>query len=183
MQQQFNKWTLDSIREEGASLQWLENIRFEFSATTAQAIQNILESKTIVLITDRDRMWFAEYIMNSLNKLSQERPLIPIVIIDDIYHNYDLILGGEMVDMLEDMLSISYKEDYFFWYIGRGDDRRADIAKRSSESYMWLMDENYQNSIPLHSYDKNIDIQLIQLYQQFNKSLNAVLFGDVVLDD
>ena len=183
MHQQFNKWTLDSIREEGASLQWLENIRFEFSTITAQAIQNILESKTIVLIVDRDREWFAKYILNALNRLSQERPLIPIVNIDDVYSNYDLILGGEMIDMLDDMLSISYKGDYFFWYIGRGDDRRADIAKRSSESYMWLMDENYQNSIPLHSYDKNIDIQLIQLYQQFNKSLNAILFGDVILDD
>lgn len=183
MHQQFTKWTLDSIREEGASLQWLENIRFEFSATTAQAIQNILESKTIILITDRDREWLSRYIVAALNRASQERPLIPIVNIEHIYSDYDLILGGEMIDMIEDMLSISYKDAYFFWYIGRGDDRRADIAKRSSESYMWIMDENFQNSIPLHSYDKNIDIQLIQLYQQFNKSLNAVLFGDVELDD
>jgi len=179
----FNKWTLDSIREEGAVLSWLESIRFEWSSITAQAIGNILEGKTIVLITDRDRFWLSEYIIAAINKLTYDRPMIPIVVMDKIYPNYDLVVGGEMIDMVDDMLEISYKGDYFFWYIGRGEDKRADIAKRGSESYMWLMDENYQNSIYLHSYDKKVDIQLLQLFSQFNKSLNAVLFGDVSLDD
>ena len=44
-----------------------------------------------------------------------------------------------MMDALEDMISLSYKNEYFFWYIGRGDDRRSDIAKRKETSYFWIL--------------------------------------------
>ena len=87
-----------------------------------------------------------------------------------------------MIDMLDGMLEISFKGDYFFWYIGRGDDKRADIAKRSDDSLLWLMDEDFQNAMPLRSYDEQIDIKLVQLYRLFDRTLSAALFGEVDVD-
>jgi hypothetical protein len=179
----FGSWTLEAIRSEGASLSWLEELRFEWLPGTQNAITQILESKTIVLIVDKEYMWLEKYISMSINKTSLGRPLIPIVSIDALYPQYSDIIGGEMIDMFEDMLSLSYKEDYFFWYIGRGECKRSDIAKRSDKSYLWIMDENFQNAMTLHSYDKHIDIKLLQLYSLFDKSLSAVLFGETEFEN
>ena len=138
-----------------------------------------MEGKTIVLITDRERKWFESYITGSVNKLSTDRPIIPIVSIDSIYTHYDDISGAKMIDMLDDMLSITYKEDYFFWYIGKGEDKRVDIAKRKDNSLLWIFDEDFQNAFTMKSYDSQLDIKLLQLFTLFNLSLNAVLFGEV----
>jgi hypothetical protein len=175
----FAQWSLDAIREEGGSLSWLEEHRFEWSKTTAYALEQILNGKTIVLITDEKRKWFENYILSSINGLMLERPLIPIISIDNIYTHYNNVSGGEMIDIIDDMISLSYKDDYFFWYIGKGDDKRSDIAKRKDESYFWIFDEDFNNAFTLKSYDPVLDIKLLQLYRLFDASLNATMFGEV----
>ena len=177
--QEFAQWSLDTLREEGAALAWLEESRFEWATTTSLALEQILAGKTIILITDDSRKWLESYILSKINSIKLERPLLPIVSIDSMYLHYDKISGGEMIDVIEDMITLSHKEDYFFWYIGAGDDKRADIAKRKDNSYFWIFDEEYLNSFMLKSYDSNIDIKLLQLYKQFDLSLNAALFGEV----
>jgi len=177
--QDFAQWSLDTIREEGGSLSWLEEQRFDWTTTTSHALQQILNGKTIILITDEKRKWFEQYIVSSLNSVSLERPLLPIVSIDSIYTHYNNINGGEMIDILDDMISISYKDNYFFWYIGRGDDKRSDIAKRRDNSYFWIFDEDFHNAFTLKSYDKKLDIKLLQLFGLFDASLNATMFGEV----
>ncbi len=177
--QDFAQWSLDTIREEGGSLSWLEEQRFDWTTTTSHALEQILNGKTIILITDEKRKWFEQYIVSSLNSASLERPLLPIVSIDSIYTHYNNINGGEMIDILDDMISISYKDDYFFWYIGRGDDKRSDIAKRRDNSYFWIFDEDFHNAFTLKSYDKKLDIKLLQLFGLFDASLNATMFGEV----
>ena len=175
----FAQWSLDAIREEGGSLSWLEEQRFEWSKTTAFALEQILQGKTIILITDEKRKWLEHYILSSLNTPSQERPLIPIVSMDSLCLYYKDISGGEMIDIIDDMISLSYKDDYFFWYIGKGNDRRSDIAKRRDNSYFWMFDEDFNDAFILKSYDKHLDIKLLQLYRLFNLSLNATMFGEV----
>lgn len=175
----FAQWSLDAIREEGGSLSWLEEYRFEWSKTTAFALEQILSGKTIILITDEKRKWFEHYILSSLNGLLLERPMIPIISIDNIYTHYNSVSGGEMIDIIDDMISLSYKDDYFFWYIGKGDDKRSDIAKRKDESYFWIFDEDFNNAFTLKSYDTDLDIKLLQLYKLFDASLNAAMFGEV----
>jgi hypothetical protein len=177
--QSFEKWTLDAIRSDSASLSWLEEHRFEWTKVAELAISQIMEGKTIVLITDRERKWFESYVRASLNKLSTDRPIIPIVSIDSAYSYYDDISGAKMIDMLDDMLSISYKDDYFFWYIGKGEDKRVDIAKRKDNSFLWILDEEFHNAFTMKSYDPQLDIKLLQLFTLFNISLSAVLFGEV----
>ncbi|ADN09745.1 HobA family DNA replication regulator [Sulfurimonas autotrophica] len=175
----FAQWSLDAIREEGGSLSWLEEYRFEWSKTTAFALEQILNGKTIILITDEKRKWFENYILSSINGLLLERPLIPIISIDNIYTHYNSVSGGEIIDIIDDMISLSYKDDYFFWYIGKGDDKRSDIAKRKDESYFWIFDEDFNNAFTLKSYDTDLDIKLLQLYKLFDASLNAAMFGEV----
>lgn len=175
----FAHWSLDAIREEGGSLSWLEELRFEWSKTTAYALEQILSGKTIILIVDAKRKWLEHYILSSINSASAERPLIPIMSIDTVYTHYDSVSGGEMIDMVEDMIDITFKEEYFFWYIGKGDDKRSDIAKRNDKSYFWIFDEDFSNAFMLKSYDSSLDIKLLQLYKLFNSSLNATMFGEV----
>lgn len=175
----FDQWTLESIRHEGAAMSWFEEQRFEWTPAVANALEQVMEGKTILLVTDHDRKWFAQYITASLNKRIQDRPMIPIVCIDALYPHYDHIAGGEAIDTLTDLFDITFKGEYLFWYVGRGDDRRADIAKRNGGSLLWIMDENFQNAIRLRSFDEKIDIKLLQLYRLFDKTLNAVLFGEI----
>lgn len=177
--QQLLKWTLEAIRSDEAMMSWLEEQRFEWTAAAAQAIRQIVDGRTIILVTDHERKWFAKYITSSLNKPALDRPIMPIICLDQIYPYYDMITGGEKIDMLTDMLSMSYGQEYFFWYVGRGEDRRADIAKREDSSFLWIMDEDFQNAFPLRSYDKLLDIKLLHLYRVFDKTLNAVMFGEV----
>lgn len=175
----FAQWSLDAIRDEGGALSWLEEQRFEWSKTTAFALQQILEGKTVVLITDKERKWLEHYIVDSINSISFDRPLIPFITIDKIYPHYDHMQGGSMIDMIEDLIELSFKNDFFFWYIGKGDDKRSDIAKRKDNSYFWIFDEDFNNAFHLRSYDQNLDIKLLQLYKLFDASLNAAMFGEV----
>ena len=177
--QDFAQWSLDAIREEGGSFSWLEEQRFDWTTTTSQAIEQILNGKTIILITDKKRKWLEKYILSNLNSEKLERPLLPMISIDCMYQHYDSVTGGEMIDVVEDMISLGHKEDYFFWYIGKGDDKRADIAKRKDTSYFWIFDEDHINAFNLKSYDKSLDIKLLQLYRLFDASLNAAMFGEV----
>jgi hypothetical protein len=175
----FAQWSLDAIREEGGCFSWLEEQRFDWTTTTSQALEQILNGRTIILITDEKRKWLESYILSFLNSSQIDRPLLPILSIDSIYKHYDNINGGEMIDVVEDMITLSHRDEYFFWYIGRGDDKRADIAKRKDTSYFWIFDEDYINAFTLRSYDKSLDIKLLQLYRLFNASLNAAMFGEV----
>ncbi len=177
--QDFEKWTLDAIRQEDASYNWLEECRFEWTKTLKIALSSILEGRTVVLITDHDRKWFESYILRNINKATNSRPLICVVSIDQFYSHFDEITMQQSLDMLEDMLSASLKDNYFFWYIGKGDDRRTDIAKRKDDSLLWLFDEEPLNAFTMSSYDKQLDIKLLQLFHLFNTSLNHALFGEI----
>lgn len=175
----FAQWSLDTIRKEGASFSWLEEQRFDWSNSLSLALEQIIGGKTIVLVCDEKRKWLETYMMSHINSATMDRPLLPMISIDNLYHHFGDVNGGEMIDIVEDMLSLSYKENYFFWYIGKGEDKRADIAKRKDNSYFWIFDEEFHNGFTLKSYDKNLDIKLLQLCKLFDASLNAAMFGEV----
>ena len=176
---EFAQWSLDTIRQEGGSLSWLEEQRFDWTTATSHALEQILAGKTLILITDEKRKWLENYILTSINGVLLERPPVPIVSIDSVYAHFNAISGGDMLDMLDDMINQSYKNDYFFWYIGKGDDNRCDIAKRQNNSYFWIFDEDFNNAFALKSYDSHLDIKLLQLFKPLNASLNATMFGEV----
>jgi hypothetical protein len=179
MSSNFAQWSLDAIREEGGNLSWLEEYRFEWSKTTAYALEQILNGKTIILITDDKRKWFEKYILDTINSDVLDRPIIPIVSIDALYTHFHQVSGGEMLDIMDGMISQSFQDNYFFWYIGKGDDNRSDIAKRQDDSYFWIFDEDFNNAFTLKSYDSYLDIKLLQLYKLFDHSLSATMFGEI----
>ena len=57
------------------------------------------------------------------------------------------------------------------------------LAKRHNDSFMWVLDEHLQDSFYLSSGDDLLDIKLIQLHKLLDKSINAVLFAEVDLED
>jgi hypothetical protein len=175
---EFDRWTLDAIRAEGASMSWFEEQRFEWIPQIVNAMKQILLGKTIILVSDGERNWFAQYIIDSINKKIQERPMIPIIPFSALHRGNSLNNDG--MNTFVDMLEVAFKGDYFFWYIGRGGDEwRADLVKRSDNGLIWIMDEHYPNSLALRSYEPMIDIRLLQLYRLFDHTLSAVLFGEI----
>jgi len=181
--QSFMKWMLETIRAEGASFNWVEEHRFEWTASTALAVNQIVAGKTIVLVTDRKRKWFQHYISTTINQLSNDRPMIPLISLDRIYPEFDQMTSGDAMKMLSDMLELSFGGNYFFWYVGKGNDPRSEIAKREDSSVLWLLDEDFGHAMKLRSYDPYLDMKMMQLYRLFELSLNAVLFGEVDADE
>ncbi len=175
----FSVWTLEQIRAKGASMNWMEERRFDWVPIAAAAIERLINTQTMLLITDREREWFARYTLSRLNKINTDRPLLPIMSLGTIFPYIDKVNDNEQLELLDDMLSLAFPNDYFFFYIGKGNDLRSQIAKSKSNSLLWLFDEMMQNSFTFRSDDEELDIKLIQLLMLFDKSIDAILFGEV----
>ncbi len=181
MSHEVEQWVLEQIREDDPFMGWLEERRFDFVPPVKSSIEQMMRGSTIILITDHEQKWFGRYILQKLNDPSLNRPMLPIVHLESIYPHYDRVSGVQDLEMIEDMLSLSYGKKYFFWYIGKGADKKADLAKRNDRSMLWVMDEEIQNSFLLDSFDKILDLKLLHLYRLFDKTLSGALFGDYEL--
>lgn len=175
----FSSWTLEKIREEGSSMSWMEERRFDWVPLAATAIEGLINAQTYLLITDKKREWFSRYILSRLNSYDGHRPLLPIISLGTVFPYIDKLKDDEQMSVLEDMLSLSFPTGYSFFYIGSGNDHRAQIAKRKDNSFSWLIDESEQNSFYFDGNDENLDIKLIQLITLFDKSIDAILFSEV----
>ena len=178
----FSTWTLETIRKDTSRMSWMEERRFEWIPLAANAIHKLIDGHTFLLVTDREREWFARYTLSNLNKPTNNRPFLPIVSLGTVFPYLDTVRDRDSFDMLEDMLSLSFPNGYTFFYIGKSTDARAQIAKRRSDSFLWIMDEHLQNSFRLDSQDEILDIKLIQLLRLFDKSIDAILFAEVDTD-
>jgi hypothetical protein len=181
--QQFLKWTLEKIRKEGSLMSWMEEKRFEWVPLGASMIRNLLEGHTFIVITDDERDWFCRYILSDINKTSKNIPLLPFYSLKALFPNLKNIRTKEDMNLLENLLMQSFPNGYIFFYIGRNNDINIELAKRRGNSFIWVMDEHLQNSFHLNSNDEMLDIKLIQLYKLLDKSIDAVLFAEVSLED
>lgn len=177
--QQLLKWTLHTIREKESAFSWMEEHRFEWAPLVKSAVSQIVEGKTVLILTDESRQWFAKYILQQINELEKSRPLLPFYNLSGCFPNLQTIKSTEDIRLLEDMLDISYPNGYYIWYIGKGDHPFTKIAYRNDDNFLWLMDEEAQNSFHLRSNDPILDIKLLQLYKLFDETLSAVLFGEL----
>lgn len=176
---EFSLWTLEQIRKKGAAMSWMEERRFDWVPIAASAIEHLMSARTMLLVTDRDREWFARYTLTTLNRFNTDRPLLPIISLGTIFPYLDKVNDSEQLKILEDMLSLAFPNDYIFFYIGKGSDPRAQIAKSKNDSLLWLLDETVQNAFSLRSDDDDLDIKLIQMLKLFDKSIDAILFSEV----
>ncbi len=172
-------WTLEAIRSDDTMMSWLEERRYEWAPIVGNAIGKILEGQSVILLTDDQNAWFNSYVVRRINRPGINRPLMPFYSFEAIYPFADSIRKDQDVDLLFDMLSLSFPQGFFFWYIGKADHAKARIALRHEESLLWVMDEEMTNSFTLRSYDEMIDIKLLQLFQLFDKTLNAALFAEI----
>ncbi len=180
--QQLLKWTLDTIREEESCFSWMEEYRYEWAPLVKSAVSQSIEGKTVLVVTDEARKWFGKYILSSVNDLRKNRPLLPFYQLEECFPNLSHLHSTPDLQLLEDMLDISYPNGYYIWYIGKGDHPYTKMAYRSDNSFLWVLDEEVQNAFALRSSDTLLDIKLLQLYKLFDQTLSSALFGELDLD-
>ena len=178
--QKLLKWTLDTIREEDC-FSWMEEYRYEWAPLVKSAVSQVIEGKTVLIVTDEAHEWFAKYIVSSVNDMSKHRPLLPFYQLAYNFPNLHNIQSTADTHLLEDMLDISYPNGYFIWYIGRGDHPFTKLSYRNQDNFLWVLDEEVQNAFTLRSSDRYLDTKLLQLYNLFDATLSASLFGDLDL--
>lgn len=177
--QEFINWTVDTIRQDSLLGSWLEERKYDWTPLISQSITNILDKgKSVLIVTDNDYEWFMKYILTNINKKTHGRPLLPFYEFNSFY-NIDNIKSDSDTELVKDMLSISFPNGYFIWYIGRSHHKRATIAKFSHKPLLWVMDEELPNSFNLKSGDEALDMRLLQMYRLFDKTISATLFAQV----
>jgi hypothetical protein len=178
--EQLSNWTLEAIRADSPMMTWLEERRFDWVPAVYSALTHLMRGAAIVIVTDREREWFADYLSATLNKSDRKRPLLPVFNAKELMPHLDRG-GGDETALVEDMLSIAFHDRFIYWYIGRGDDARAHAPKKRNDSFTWVMDEEVQNGFFLRSADLALDIKLMHLARLFNKTIEAAMFGEVNL--
>jgi len=181
--QEFTNWTVKTIREDKYIGSWMEERKFDWIPLVSKTLLNIIESgKTVLVITDESRDWFLKYILSNINKDPNQRPLLSFLDFDCVSHNFKNVIKESDIELVQDMLDISFPNGYIFWYIGKSSNKKAILPKVSANSFLWLFDEDVTNSFVLKSTDETLDMKLLQLYRLFKKTLDAALFADIEVD-
>ena len=149
---------------------------------TRYFINGMMGNKSVLIVTDNDHVWFKQYILTNINKKKLGRPYLPFYSFDSFNSNIDDIKTENDIQLIHDMLQNSFPNGYFFWYIGKSQSMRANLAKMSKQPLLWLMDEELSNSFYLDSNDPALDIRLLNMYRLFNKTLEAVLFAQIDIE-
>ena len=72
-----NHFTLKLIRDK--NIKWMEEKRLEWVPLVSDFISNVIEGKSVFLITDYKRKWFSDYLINKINNFQDFKPsFIPI---------------------------------------------------------------------------------------------------------
>lgn len=179
--QDISQWTTHILRTDESRPTWLEERKFEWIPLVTNTLQRVFSGDNLVLVTDRDREWFGDYVVNMINK-SVNRPYIPIINIHSLFPQVDKNCKNELgIELVADFLGNVFNNKYLFWYIGRNDDR-AKLALSNDFGFLWLFDTDLQNSFTLQSTDTLVDIKLMQMFRIFNLTIEAALFGQISLD-
>ncbi len=180
--QKLLEWTLEAIRSEHSDFSWMEEFRFDWVPPIKSAVSRIVEGQSVLILSDFDSEWFESYLLHSINHPKKRRPYIPFYPLKGIFPNLSEIETTQDLQLLEDMLEISFPNGYLIWYIGDGQHRYSKIAYRNDTNLLWLFDEQIPGSFSLRKHDPLLDIKLLQLYRLFDRTIEAVLFNEVALD-
>jgi hypothetical protein len=180
---EFVNWTIKTIREDPLIGSWLEEKKFDWIPLITKAIIDIIEhGKSVLIVTDDEYEWFEKYILTNINKKDLSRPFLPIYSFNSFVSSIDGIKTEKDIELIYNMLDISFPNGYFFWYIGKGQHSRSLVAKLSDQSLIWVMDEQLPNSFELFSDDPALPIRLLNMYRLFDKTLEAVLFAQIDIE-
>jgi hypothetical protein len=175
-------WTLNAIREENSDFSWMEERRYKWTPLVEHALQCMLAGQTVLLLTDPKRRWFEHYILNAINDTTRDRPFLSVQSMHGVFVDVQGINTHMKITLMEDMLDIAYSQGYFIWYIGDGGHPYAKLAYNKENNFLWLINEEIEEgSFLLRDSDPLMDIKLLQLYRLFDRSVDAVLHGQVEL--
>lgn len=178
--QEFLNWTIDTIREDKLIGSWLEERKYDWTPLISKSVSNIIDKgQSVLIITDDDRDWFTQYILSNINSPKNQRPLLPFYNFKSFSNQIKNITTENDIELIKDMLSISFPNGYTFWYIGRSQSSKANIAKISKHSLLWIFDEDISNSFSLRSNDEALDMKLLQMFRLYNKTLSSALFAEI----
>lgn len=181
--QEFTNWTVKTIREDKYIGSWMEERKFDWIPIVAKTLTNIIDKgKSVLIVTDDERDWFLHYIFSKINSPKNNRPLLPFYDFKSMIQHTHKLTSDDDMELIKDMLEISFPNGYIFWYIGRSQSGKAILPKVSYNSFLWLFDEDAQNSFNLKSNDETLDMKLLQLYRLFDKTLEATLFSQIEVD-
>jgi len=175
------EWTLTAIREESSDFSWMEEYRYDWVPVVHSVLERLMEGQAMLILTDPGRRWFEQYIANAINHPDKERPFLPVYSLRSLFQNLQALDSHDRLSLLEDMLEITYPQGYFFWYIGDGGHPYAKLSFRSEQNFQWLINEAINGNFVLRESDPLLDIKLLQLYRLFDRSVEAVMFGQVEL--
>ena len=171
-----NRFIIDLIRKK--NYKWMEERRLDFVPLLSVFLHQILDGKSVIIITDEKRKWYSEYLINKINNFSEFKPqFFPFYILENLVPQIKTAKHPEDFDMIEDMLNVSFN-DYIFWYIGQ-ETPVLKFARRKPESFYWIMDNDLSKNFYLKSTDTYLDNKLLHLADMVNESLNAAVFGEV----
>lgn len=178
---EISEWVLKTIREENNKIalnsDWLEIERFTWVSLLSRTISYILNGGTLLFCSDERFEWFGRYVTQSINKLGNKRPLVPIFLLEDILPK----VKKQDFSLVHDVLSVSYK-DYAFWYVGKTQTDISKLVLSKDNGFLWVFDDALQKALNLDSKDKMIEYKLIQLYKIFEEALFGVMFGNITLE-
>ena len=176
--QDLHTWSVTAMRSE-PGLEWLEDRKEDWTPLLASKLKFLHDGFAFIVICDDERSWFSEYIIKKINSSTTSRPLLPFFSLRSLYRGGVNSLEDAL--LLNDMLSLAFANGFIYFYIGNGNHPLAKIAKSHEDSYLWLIDERLQNSFYMSESDPSLDLKLIQLFKILDKSIDAVLFDEVVL--
>ncbi|HHO42629.1 MAG TPA: hypothetical protein ENN12_04655 [Epsilonproteobacteria bacterium] len=175
-------WTLQSIRDEESDFSWMEEKRYDWTPLIKSVLERIVQGQSVLILTDPPRRWFGHYIQNKINATINNRPFLPFYQMTRMFSMLEDIQSAQDLALLEDMLDISFSNGYFIWYIGEGTHPFTKLVYRNEENFLWILDDQVQNSFFLKGSDPLLDLKLIQLYKLFDSTITAVLFGELELE-
>ena len=175
----FTRWITQNLRQDKIPLTWLEEKKSEWIPLVENAVCRLLNGETMIIVADRERKWFCDYVISNINK-SKNRPYFPVVSVDSllIRNSVDEISSDEL-KLILDYLENIFSGRYFFWYIGKDERNRSALAVNKEGSFLCMFDTSLQNNFSLQSFDGLLDIKLMQLYRSFNLTLEAAIFGQI----
>jgi len=171
-----NRFVIDYIRKK--NIKWLEERRLDLVPLLSDFLSQVIEGKSVLIITDTPREWYADYMINKINNFNEFKPsFLPFFNLSKIVPQIHTAKHPEQYDMIEDMLNISFN-DFIFWYIGV-ETPLLKFARRKPESFFWIMDVDLSKNFYLKSIDEKLDMKLLNLADLINESIKAAIFGEV----
>ena len=174
---QLLEWTSDIVRSDDGIGDWLEERKLDWIPITIKLLQEVMKGVPVIIVTDKERSWFGNYLISKINSRQNNRPFVPFYKLDDIVKNMEL-LNEEEDGFLEDMLSISYSK-YIFFYIGKKENIMFEKVQKNKNLILWTMDFEIENGFYLNSLDKDFDCKLLHMFRLLNLTITSVMFSEV----